>query len=269
MPLHWENKDLKRGIVWSLSTWLTSLIGSRFSATARENPETWGRCLRFRQTMSTNHVRQTMVWWLCVCVLVVFRKESWLAFSLFSYSILLLNFFFYYYVRFKPGITYVSLRGSAVHRDDLWPCFMLCVKSEQIGSANTQAAGTQWPTERWLRGSAGMCWALVWVTTMRGDQMGTWVGFQNHGQNTEALVQAPLCCWGVSFLTQISPAVFSVNQSGENTRVTRGKACMRNIETSTLKIYMYKIYFASVVIQNPANLKSCVDVLYFIIPFYL
>lgn len=162
----------------------------------------------------------------CVCWLCSKRRAGW------HFHCFLIPFFcsvlFYYYVRFKPGVTYVSLRGSAVHRDDLWPCFMLCVKSEQIGSANTQTAGTRWPTEQWLRGSAGMWWALVWVTTMRGDQTGTWVGFQNRGQNTEALVQAPLCCWGVSFLTQISPAVFSGNQSGENTRVTRAKPALEH-----------------------------------------
>lgn len=161
-----------------------------------------------------------------VC-LAMFRKESWSAFSLFSYSILLLVacllVLFWLYMRFKPGASYVSLRGFTVHTDDLWPCFMLRIKLEQIGSANTQTAGTRWPTERWLWGSAGMWWALVWVTTMRGGSNENMGWIPNHKQNTEALVQAPLCC----FLTRISPAVFSVNQSGENTRVTQGKAWMR------------------------------------------
>lgn len=148
-----------------------------------------------------------------------------------------------------------------MHRDDLRPRFMPCVKLEQIGSANTRTAGTRWPTERWLWGSAGMWWALVWVTTMRGDQTGTWVGFQTTGRT-----QRPLCrrhSAAEAFLFQhglVLRCFLLISQ--EKTRHSVGAKPVWG------RLKHLLIYFSSVVIQNAANRKSCVHVLYFIIPFW-
>lgn len=149
------------------------------------------------------------------CACFMFRKEGWLAFWLFSYSILLLNFVLLLYEIQTRRKLRLTQRVCSVQRWSVAVLYALRQIRTNWQRKHTDSVHAVADRAVTLR----QCGNVVSTSLSHYNESGSngnmgWI--PNHGQNTEALVQAPLCCWGVSFLTRISPAVFSVNQSGKH-----------------------------------------------------